>query len=129
MPVMAIRFKVVDDTGKVVCKISKETHFDKQMKPELTLRWTAQSKPMSKKDLERENPIPAQEGRLAKIRSRTIEGQKYLELPGLTLKWEKIEQFLEQLALGLGLADASGVVLKDDLEAATLTVDQLRRFA
>jgi hypothetical protein len=129
MPLMAIRLKVVDENGRTVCKISKRTYFDKQMQPERTEAWAAEAKPMSEKELTREDSIPAQQARLAQHRARTVKSQKYLELPGLTLKWEKVESVLDQVAFALRLMDASGAVLKDDLAAATLTVEQLRKFA
>lgn len=129
MPLMAIRFKVFDENGRTVCKISKTTYFDERMEPERTEAWAAQARPISEKELAREEFVPAQKGRLAQPRARTVKGQRYLELPGLTLKWEKVESALNQVAYALGLIDASGAVLKDDMAAATLTVEQLRKFA
>jgi len=125
---MAIRVTVVDESGHTVCKLRKTTYLNKQMQPERTEAWAAQGKPMSEKFLASE--APAQEARLAiTVRTRTVKGQKYLELPGLTLKWEKVESALDRIAFALGLIDTSGAVLKDDMAAATLTVEQLRRFA
>ncbi len=127
MPVMAIRVKVVNNEGDTVCSFRKTTYFDKQMRPEFTEAWAAESKPMSEKGLS--TRAPTQKARLAQSPTRTVEGQKYLELPGLTLKWQKVESVLDQVASVLGLVDASGAVLKDDMTAATLTVEQLHKFA
>lgn len=126
MPVRAIWVRVVDQHGRTVCKFGKATHFDKQMQPELTEAWAAASKPMSQKALAREDL--AQKSRLSQPPINVFDGQKYLQLPGLKLRWEKVAPFLEKLALGLSLVDTSGVVLKDDGNAATLTIDQLRQF-
>jgi hypothetical protein len=122
MPVMAIRVRVVNDKGHIVCVFRKTSHFDKQLRPERTEAWGAEAKPLSEKWLARRDSL-AQEARLAKPPVRTVDGQRYLNLPGLTLKWWKVESVLDQIAAALNFVDASGVVLKDDMAAATLTID------
>lgn len=118
MPVMANRVTVVDERGRTVCKFSKRTYLDDQMRRERTESWAAQAKQTSEKAFRREGPLsPRSPGRLEQLPTNTFDGQKYLELPGLTLKWEKIVPFLDRIALSLGLIDASGAVLKDDLMA------------
>ncbi len=125
-----IRVKVVDELGRTVCAISKRSHFDKQMRLERTEAWCAQAKPTSEKWFAREDSLPSHQGRLStSLPVQRVDGQKYLALQGLTLKWEKVEAALDKVAFVLGLVDASGTVLKDDLAAATITIDQLRKFA
>ncbi|GBE64200.1 hypothetical protein MFM001_06620 [Mycobacterium sp. MFM001] len=126
---LAIRVKVVDEKGRTVCMFCKQTHVDNQMRPEYTEAWAATAKPMSEKWLAAEDSAPTVNGRLAGLPTQTVDGQKYLQLPGLTLKWQKVESVLERVAFASGLVDASGAVLKDELTPATLSVAQLRKFA
>jgi hypothetical protein len=54
----------------------------------------------------------------------------YLPLPGgLPLRKDKVAAVLERVALALGLVDEAGMVLVDDLNAATLSVAELREYA
>jgi hypothetical protein len=127
MPEKAIRVKVVDAQDRTRCVFRKTTHFDSQLQPEHNEPWTAEAKPMSEKSLEL--TVQTSEARLAKPPVRTIDGQRYLELPGLTLKWTKVVAVLDKLSAGLNLVDKSGAVLKDDMDSVTLTIAQLRQFA
>ncbi len=125
MTVKAVRIKVVDDQGRTVCRFRKASYFDASMRPQETEPWGAESKPMSEKWLMADPAAPSHEGRLAK----PPEGD-YLPLPqGLPLRIDKVRAVLDRVAFPLGLVDESGVVLVDDLDAATLTVSELRRYA
>lgn len=126
-----IRIKVVDGDGDTVQKFSKRSYFDKRMQHERTEPWAAEAKPVSIKWLHSDrNPGGfSHPSRLAQPKVSHHAGQKYLDLPGLTLKWQKVEPVLDKIAFALGLVDDSGVVLKDDMAAATVTVEQLRKFA
>lgn len=118
-----VRFKLADDRGRTICRFSKRSYFDADMQHRETEPWAAEAKPEKR----RTRSAPTTEGRLPPLRvRRTEDGRRYLELPGLTLKWEKVEAVLERMAVTLELVDASGVVLTDDLDAATLTTKQLR---
>jgi hypothetical protein len=119
----AIRFKLVDQRGRTLSRFSKRSYFDAQMQPKETEPWVTEAKPQKRPP----NATPAHEGRLPPLPIRHADGgQRYLEVPGLTLKWDKVTPVLERIALAMGLVDASGVVLVDDLDAATLTTEQLR---
>lgn len=129
MSVKKIRFKLVDELGRTVCRFGKSTHFDAGMQPEKTELWGAESKPLSEKWLEGDNAGPSRDARLAGTPVRcTDDGRVYLELPGLTLRWGKVTSVLDRIAVALQLVDAAGVVLVDDMDAATLTTDQLRKY-
>jgi hypothetical protein len=127
VPARAIRIKVIDEDGRTVCVLRKTTHLDKQLRPEYSEPWGAEAKPLSEKALERHDA--SDRGRLSRPPVHTVDGQKYFKLPGLSLKWQKVESVLDQVAIALNLIDAAGAVLKDDMTAATLTIDQLRQFA
>jgi len=127
MPIKAIRIKVVDGQGRTVCRFRKMTYFDASMQPQKTEPWGAESKPISEKWLGADPATPSHQARLAAPPVRcTAAGRRYLELPGLTLRWERVTPVLERIAAALNLVDSSGVVLLHDLDAAALTIDQLR---
>ncbi len=114
MSVKAIRIKVVDDQGRTVCRFRKTSYFDASMQPQETQPWDAESKPMSGKWLMADPAAsaPSHKGRLAKIPvRRNDDGRRYLELPGLTLKWEKVTPVLDRIAVALNLVDTSASCL------------------
>ena len=147
----AIGIRIVDGRGRTVRRLSKRSYFDARMVHQSTERWAAEGKPVSRKRLARlEADVehrPAPPGRIALplevgyFPSPSIDPSQlgrmalapegdYLPMPGgLPLRKDKVAAVLERVALALGLVDESGVVLVDDLNAATLTVTELRKYA
>ena len=82
---MVIQVRVVNDDGHTVCVFRKASYFDKQLRPERSEAWGVTAKPLSEKWLARRD-LPVQEARSAKPPVRTVDGQRYLNLPGLTPK-------------------------------------------
>ncbi len=126
MSVAAIQITLHDDRGRTVCKFWKQTSFDHQMQPTATAPWTVAGKPIGDKQLRHESDVlPI--GNIAPMRlARHDNGVQYLEVPGLIIRWEKVEPALDRIAANLGLVDRDGVVLRDDMDAATITTSQLR---
>ncbi len=127
MPAKVIGVRLVDEKGRTLARFRKETHFDKAMRPESTTAWSAASKPLSDNFLDSDKLASAQ--RLPGIPVRTVNGRRYLRLPGLTLRWEKVTAALDRLAVTRGLLDPkTGQVAVALDESTTLTTQQLRQL-
>lgn len=124
----AIGIAIVDDRGRTVRRLRKSSYFDEESMAHLnTTRWGAAGKPDSRKGLAH---VEAGEKRPAdrSLRASFPDGD-YLPLPGgLPIRNDKVAPVLERLALALGLVDESGVVLTDNLNAAKLSVAELRKY-
>ena len=83
------------------------------------------SKPDSEKWLHSDAPYNHGRG-TQPLPLRRSDGARYLDVRGLTVKWEKVTPVLERIALALALVDESGTVLVKERNAATLSIDQLR---
>ena len=125
MSLAAIQIALHDQRGRTLCKFWKQTRFDRQGRPTEIEPWTLTAKPMSGKELDHERPVPA--ANIAPIRLRRhSDGADYLEVPGLIARWSKVQPALDGIARRLGLLDAAGAVVRDDMAAATITVDVLQ---
>jgi len=116
---MRIRVKLVDHRGRTECWFNKQD----------TQPWVVESKPSNVRfATDNRGQGRVQLGRMPPSPWVFLDGQHYLKVPGLTLHWEKVTPVLDRIALTLGLIDPSVAVIVDDLDAATITVDQLRRL-
>ena len=123
--VNVIFVKVTDGRGRTQCHLQKMTHFDENGHPRETERWGAYGRTIKK----RPAGVPLQESLLPPTPMRRRGTQLYLELPGLTLKMEKVAAALDRIATELGVIDRqSGAVLvcDPDTPIKTLTVQELR---
>ena len=121
----AIRITIVDGRGRTLHRLSKRSYFDAAMAHQKTEPWGAEGKPPSRKGLAH---IEAGDKRPGGRRTPFPDGD-YLPLPGgLPMRKDKVAPVLERVARALRLVDESGVVLTDNLNAATLTVADLRKY-
>lgn len=134
MTVRLVEVKLVDDRGRTLCVLAwdaggeitdnvvipgKEPSPPAFIEPQWRVRWkpqSAKSRRHSEGQLAEDNISMIPGHAITKLPTVLHEGRRYLAVPGLYVRWEKVTAALDALA-----ANTSGQ------ESLTLTVDQFRR--
>ena len=115
---------------RTVCAFTKRSYCDDPRTREWTTEeWTVHQLPVGRSRRIR-RAVGTDGAQSPSVVHHLPDGRSVLQVPPqrpqLTRRWEEVTPALERIALALALVDESGTVLANDLNAATVTVDDLR---
>lgn len=121
-----VRVKIIDGRGRTLCYLQKQTYYDANGEVDYSESWSAPSKPIK----DRPPGVPFDAALVPRAAVRRSRHGLVLELPGLSLRLNKLQPMLDRFAAAHGLVDHTGAAITCNLDSRssepTLKLSELR---